>query len=52
MASTWGIGETRADELLDEWEAEAARIGPERGDPTYWSEGEIWMRARSGRHDG
>jgi len=40
------------DELLDEWEAEAARIGPERGDPTYWSEGEIWMRARSGRHDG
>jgi hypothetical protein len=42
MASTWGVTEARADELLDEWEAEAARIGPERSDPT------TGLRLRSG----
>jgi hypothetical protein len=52
MASAWGIGEPRADQLLDEWEAEAARLGQERTDSTYWSEGEVWMKARLGRHSG
>ena len=52
MASTWGISEPRADELLDEWEAEAERLGQERTDQDYWSEGEVWMRARLGRHSG
>ena len=50
IATTWGIGEPRADRLLDEWEAEAERLGQERTDPTYWSEGDVWMRARVGRH--
>jgi len=49
MASTWGIGEPRADLLLDEWEAEAERMGQDRSEPSYWTEGEIWMRARVGR---
>jgi hypothetical protein len=52
MASTWGIGEQHADQLLDEWEAEAERLGQKRTDSTYWSEGEVWMRARIGRHSG
>ena len=52
MASTWGIGEQRADQLLDEWEAEAERLGQERTDQTYWPEGEVWIRARSGRGSG
>ena len=49
MVDEWRLLPARADELLDEWEAEAARLGQERTDPTYWSEGEVWMRARSGR---
>ncbi len=42
----------RAVELLDEWEAEAARLGEKRTDPAYWPEGEVWLRARSGRDSG
>jgi hypothetical protein len=49
MVDEWRIAPDRADELLDEWDAEAARLGQERTDRDYWSEGEVWMRARSGR---
>jgi hypothetical protein len=44
----WRVAPDRADELLDEWQAEAARLGQERTDPTYLPEGEVWLRARSG----
>ena len=49
MIDEWRLLPERADELLDEWEAEAARLGQVRTDPTYWPEGEVWMRTRSGR---
>jgi len=49
MVDDWRIPPARADELLDEWEAEAARLGQERTERTYWPEAEVWIRARSGR---
>jgi hypothetical protein len=41
MVSEWRIPPDTATDLLDEWEAEAARLGQERTDRDYWSEGEV-----------
>jgi hypothetical protein len=49
MVDDWRLLPERANELLDEWEAEAARLGQERTDRDYWAEGEVWIRARAGR---
>jgi hypothetical protein len=49
MVSAWRIPPDTGNDLLDEWDAEAARLGQERTDREYWTEGETWIKARSGR---
>ena len=49
MVSEWRIPPDTAKDLLDEWDAEAARLGQERTDRDYWPEAEVWIRARAGR---
>ena len=43
----WHLPETRADALLDAWEITASDRGLASGQPTYWQEGEKWVRAQT-----
>jgi hypothetical protein len=49
MVDEWRLLPERADELLDEWDAEAARLGQERTDRDDWAEAEVWISARTER---
>ena len=48
MVSTWHVREADVDALLDGWDAEAVARGIARGDPRYRTEGEPWLRDKSG----
>lgn len=43
ILSEWRQSEERADELLREWETEAATRGLERTDPAYWDGAANWI---------
>ena len=43
----WHLPETRADAPLDAWETMASERGLAPGQPTYWQEGEKWVRAQT-----
>lgn len=42
----WHVPEARADALLDGWAIVAGERGLEPGQPGYWQEGEMWLRAQ------
>jgi hypothetical protein len=43
----WHVPEAKADALLDAWEITASERGLAAGQPTYWQEGEKWVRAQT-----
>jgi hypothetical protein len=42
----WRQSEERADELLREWETEAATRGLDRREPAYWDAAARWIEGR------
>jgi hypothetical protein len=46
IVRAWRQSEHRADELLREWESEAATRGLDRSYPQWWDEAPVWIEGR------
>ena len=51
MVGLWHVDEAEVDQLLDEWDAEAAVRGLDRFDRRYWNTGADWLRRKVGVSD-
>jgi hypothetical protein len=43
----WHVPEARADAMLEGWAKTASERGLVPGEPSYWQEGEKWLRAQT-----